>query len=76
MRTKQAKKVKEFNEKPDVFKALKKLSQEKILRWGFENFNWAVFEIFYQKRPKFLHSTFFSRYADCQLGGGHKKMSA
>ena len=54
----------------------KRLFQEKIPRWGFDNFYRVAFEKFYRGGQKFLRSTFFSRYADCQLGGGPKKMSA
>ena len=48
----------------------KSIFQEKIPRWGFNNIYRVAFEIFYRGGQKFLPSTFFSRYADCQLGGG------
>ena len=40
------------------------------LRWGFEKIYRVAFENFYGGGQKFLRLTFFSRYADCQLGGG------
>ena len=51
----------------------KRLFQEKIPRWGFDNFYRVAFEKFYRGGQKFLRSTFFSRYADCQLGGGSQE---
>ena len=52
---------------------LKSLFQEKIPRWGFDNIYRVAFENVYQGGQKFLRSTFFSRYADCQPGGGSQE---
>ncbi len=55
----------------------KEAFQEKISRWGFDNFYRVAFKKISRGGEKFLRSTFFSRYADCQVGGGGpKKMSA
>ena len=51
----------------------KSIFQEKIPRWGFDNIYRVAFENFYRGGQKFLRSTFFSRYADCQLGGGSQE---
>ena len=51
----------------------KSIFQEKIPRWGFNNIYRVAFENFYRGGQKFLRSTFFSRYADCQLGGGSQE---
>ncbi len=56
---------------------LQRLFQEKILRWGFENFYRVGFENFTLRGTKILAFNIFWGYADCQLGGrGPKKMSA
>ena len=51
----------------------KSIFQEKIPRWGFNNIYRVAFENCYRREQKFLRSTFFSRYADCQLGGVPRK---
>ena len=51
----------------------KSIFQEKIPRWGFNNIYRVAFENCYRGEQKFLRSTFFSRYADCQLGGVPRK---